>query len=218
MGDPPPARNLASMNSRQPVESEEPSSSSPTDQELVEGLRAGDTPKAEALYRRIYPAISRTLRRICRFSAADYDDLVQLSFERVVKTLVEHRFAGACSLTTWASSIAAHVALDMLRARTRERRLFNMGEPRLTDDGPEVGLDPERSLEARAELRRLQSVLGRMNGNQARTLVLHDVLGHDLAEIAVVTGVSQAAAQSRLVRGRKELIRRCRATMARKTS
>jgi DNA-directed RNA polymerase specialized sigma24 family protein len=36
---------------------------------------------------------------------------------------------------------------------------------------------------------------------------LHDLLGHELAEIAQFTGVTAAAAPSRLVRGRKELLR-----------
>ena len=47
-----------------------------------------------------------------------------------------------------------------------------------------------------------------MKPEQAETLFLHDALGHDLAEIAMMTGATVAAAQSRLVRGRKELFKR----------
>jgi hypothetical protein len=50
--------------------------------------------------------------------------------------------------------------------------------------------------------------LAEMNPTQATTLFLHDGLGHNLSEIALMTGVSVAAAQSRLVRGRRELGRR----------
>jgi len=68
--------------------------------------------------------------------------------------------------------------------------------------------DPERALQARAELQRLQRILGVMNPKHADVLVLHDVLGHELSAIAGITGLTVAAAQSRLVRGRKELLRR----------
>jgi RNA polymerase sigma-70 factor (ECF subfamily) len=47
-----------------------------------------------------------------------------------------------------------------------------------------------------------------MKEEHAQAVFLHDVLGHDLAEIALMTNVTVAAAQSRLVRGRKELYRR----------
>jgi RNA polymerase sigma-70 factor (ECF subfamily) len=49
-----------------------------------------------------------------------------------------------------------------------------------------------------------------MKPEHAETLVLHDALGHELSEIAVLMGVSVAAAQSRLIRGRKELLRRAK--------
>ena len=39
-------------------------------------------------------------------------------------------------------------------------------------------------------------------------LVLHDVLGHNLAEVAEMSGITVAAAQSRLVRGRREFLKR----------
>ncbi len=47
-----------------------------------------------------------------------------------------------------------------------------------------------------------------MNADQAQTLLLHDVLGHGLVEVASMMGVTVAAAQRRLSRGHQELLRR----------
>jgi DNA-directed RNA polymerase specialized sigma24 family protein len=49
-----------------------------------------------------------------------------------------------------------------------------------------------------------------MGREKATAVLLYDVFGHDLAEVAVLTGATVAAAQSRLVRGRKELHDRLR--------
>jgi RNA polymerase sigma-70 factor (ECF subfamily) len=53
----------------------------------------------------------------------------------------------------------------------------------------------------------LMSALSTVKSTHAAAVVLHDVPGHSLAEIATLTGVSESAAQSRLVRGRKEVLR-----------
>jgi DNA-directed RNA polymerase specialized sigma24 family protein len=54
-----------------------------------------------------------------------------------------------------------------------------------------------------------------MNPDHVRAVVLYDVLGHSLAEMAAVLDISEAAAQSRLSRGRKELLRRGGAKLGR---
>jgi hypothetical protein len=47
-----------------------------------------------------------------------------------------------------------------------------------------------------------------MNRRRAHAVFLHDIEGYALHEISELTGVSLAAAQSRLVRGRRELLKR----------
>jgi len=187
----------------------------PSDEELVAGLLAGDSWAAEALYDRLHPAVDRALRRILQGNV-DHDDLVQVVFERIVRTLAERKFAGACSLTTWATAIAAHVGIDALRARVRERNVVWHDSQRNAEQVARVSSgNLERQLEARAEIGELQAILATLDEAQAETVLLHDVCGHELSEIAILMGVSVAAAQSRLVRGRKELLRRARARLGR---
>ena len=177
--------------------------------DVVRGLLEGRPQAAEVLYARIHPVIDRTVRRVLRARRPDHDDVVQSAFEHVVRSLTDRRFTASCSLSTWASVIASRVAIDAMRRRMRERSVFREDAA----SAPEVPWpsDPitlERRLEARSELQRLAALLNAMKPEQSMTVVLHDLLGHQLADIAEATGISAAAAQSRLVRGRKELFRR----------
>lgn len=187
-----------------------------SDEQVIDGLIAGEGWAAETLYDRLESVVERTLRRILRSKEADYDDLVQITFERVLKSLVARRFSGACSLDTWASAIAGHVGIDALRSRVRERHYFTCDQDgSSTFSGAPSPEDLQRKLEARSDIEQIQSILASMKPEQAQTIVLHDALGHELSEIAVLMGVSVAAAQSRLVRGRKELIRRAGTRLSR---
>jgi RNA polymerase sigma-70 factor, ECF subfamily len=177
------------------------------DAALIEAVVRRDIRAAGELYDRLIAVIHSTLYRLLGRKERDHDDLVQATFEQIVSTLVRGRFARNCRLSTWASSVAAHVAFNALRARRRARRVFDGVE---LSDVPERAAngDAERDASARQEIRAVQAHLAGMNPKKAMVVVLHDVLGHDLAEISTMLGISVSAAQSRLVRGRGDLLRR----------
>jgi RNA polymerase sigma-70 factor (ECF subfamily) len=180
-----------------------------TDEQLVAAVQDGDDRVASLMYDRLADVVDKTLYRVFGRREADHDDLIQMAFEQIVITLSRRSFAGACSLRTWASSVTANVALTALRRRSRERKVVAR-EVTTSDDDFQVpsGVDLEMTLDARGRLQRLREHLVAMKLPYAETVFLHDALGHELAEIAVMTGVSVSAAQSRLVRGRKELRKR----------
>jgi len=183
----------------------DPNAAGPSDEELVEAVQRGDTTIASQLYDRLLGAVDHALYRVFGRREHDHDDLVQAAFEQIVLTLSRRSYARACSLQTWASTIATHVAFNALRARRRERRVFDRDPSNTGDSEPVSAADLERAAGARADLERVRSSLVQMKPERAETVFLHDVLGHDLAEIALMTRVSVSAAQSRLVRGRREL-------------
>ena len=198
---------LRAVPSPAPTEEPKPRAAAYSDDEIIEAVARGDGAVAGELYDRLYRTVDQTLCRILGRRESDHEDLMQSAFEQVIKTLTTRRFAGACSLRTWASSVATHVGLNALRARRRERSVFDHSEA----DAPSVtpsSDDPERNASSRGEIERIRGELAEMSSGRAEALFLHDVLGHDLAEIAALTGVSIAAAQSRLVRGRHELMER----------
>jgi RNA polymerase sigma factor (sigma-70 family) len=149
--------------------------------------------------------VARGLQKILHQSS-DYEDLVQISFELIVRTLQKSRDEPIENLAAWSSAIAARVAIDAIRARVRERQ-FLEGEAGEAFENMR-GAPLDRELDARSELAWLQGTLSSMKREQAEAVLLHDVLGHDLREIAVLTGSTTMAAQKRLSRGHLELKRR----------
>lgn len=175
---------------------------SPSDRALLTAVQRGDGSAARVLYDRLYPVIDHTLRRVLRVRRSDFDDLVQITFERIVRAIAEDRFGGRSALTTWGAAIAGHVAIDFLRRTVREQNMLRDLQP------PASITAPELRMEARSEIRRLHIILARMKPKLVETVLLFDVLGHSLEDVAELTGVSTSAAQSRLYRGRQELLRR----------
>ncbi|WP_437815247.1 RNA polymerase sigma factor [Sorangium sp. So ce1078] len=183
-----------------------------SDEEILLAFQRGERGIGLRLYEHLLPVVDRTLYRILGCREQDHADLVQGAFEQIVGTLTKRRFAGECSLAGWASVIACHVGLSALRARRRERKVIDRTpgppEPDAGLEPPARSADPEREVSAQRDLEALRRHLAAMDGDRATALLLH-AMGYSLKEIADLTGVSVAAAQSRLSRGRRELQARC---------
>jgi RNA polymerase sigma-70 factor, ECF subfamily len=193
----PTLRVVVSDEKRPPAAA--PLAASLDDSEIVEACRRGDSSAAAALHARVRGIVDATIARLLGRKDSRSEDLAQIAFIEIARSLV--RFRGDCSLDTWASRVTAHAIYKELRRRKTESRVF--ASP--ADDDSASMRDEGAAIEHRSALRRVRAHLASMDPLKAWTLVLHDVAGYDLKEIAEITGASVAAAQSRLVRGRADL-------------
>jgi len=186
-----------------------------SDAELLKAVREGDDRVAAILYEKLFPTVDRSLCRLFGGRDADHDDLVQSAFLQIVSSIAARKFHGDCPISAWAAAVATRVGLMALRSRCRERRVVHRSAPIDEAGAAAPRYEIDRQLVARDEVRRLQQALASINELRAETLFLHDVAGYPIDEIATITGASAAAVQSRLVRGRRDLLRRLHELKAR---
>ena len=168
------------------------------DARMVAAVRSGSSSMAGAFYDRTRPAVEKTVSRLLGSRDSDSDDLVQIAMIELIHSL--DRFRGECSLDTWSSTIAANVVYKHIRRRSLERSIFSH---ELAPE--EVPHSTHQQPVLRGMVERVMQHLEQMAHERAWTFLLHDVHGYSLDEVASITGASVAAAQSRLVRGRREL-------------
>lgn len=169
---------------------------------LVLAVSRGDARAIASFYDRVRPIIDRKLKRLLGIHDADFDDMVQNSLIELMRSLDHYRGEG--SLDGWVAVVSARVVFREIRDRKSERRIF-AAVP--ADSATELldTADLEESSSARELLTRVRAHLDACDPVKAWTYVLHDVLGHTLAEVAEITGATLSATQSRLFRGRLEL-------------
>jgi RNA polymerase sigma-70 factor (ECF subfamily) len=187
------------VGSREPREPIDPGPAL-DDAELLAALRLGDASAATALYNRTRRIVERTVRRLLGTRDLEGKDLCQLAFIEIVNTI--EGFRGECPLDAWVSVVTARTVYKHLRRRKLERRIFSRTSLQMV---PDFAPAPRQSTVLRDLIRRVSEHLSRLDESRALTFLLHDAYGYDLKEIAQITGVSMAAAQSRLVRGRREV-------------
>lgn len=186
-------------------DSEHPGPPEIDDSALLAGLKARDASLSNAFYARVRPIVDRTLTRLLGARDKDYEDVAQRALFELVSTI--DRFRGDCPLNAWISIVTARTTYRAIRRRRIERRLFVDEQPQ---DLPSVTRSHAAATAARQAIERIRVELERMNPDRVWTYLLHDVYGYDLKEVGEITGASLAAAQSRLVRGRREIHERIR--------
>jgi RNA polymerase sigma-70 factor (ECF subfamily) len=170
--------------------------------------RHGPGESARDTLKTVRSTVDTVVRRFVGRTDPEYEDLVQSSLVNVLASIDGGKFRGDCPPSGWAAVIARNVAVDAIRARTRERRVITHDSDAVAGEQNRqaTGLGPERLTDLHETLDRVNRALSRLGPKKARVVYLHDVLGYEMEEVATMLGISVAAAQSRLVRGRREII------------
>ena len=175
----------------------------PSDEEVVRRVRAGEPELFEMLMRRHNQRLYRVARSIVR-DEAEAEDVMQQAYVNAYTHL--DQYADRARFSTWLTRIAVYEALGRLRRRRRVR------EVDVSSGADETGVtltsaepSPERQA-LTGELRRLlEEAVDALPRTSRSAFVLREVEGLSTAEAAECLGVSEDVVKTRLHRARRLL-------------
>ncbi|MGC4797640.1 RNA polymerase sigma factor SigM [Micromonospora saelicesensis] len=170
------------------------------DLELLRAHAAGDRDAfAELFHRhrdRLWAVALRTLGD--REEAADALQDALLSAHRAAA-----RFRGDSAVTTWLHRIVVNACLDRIRRR-QAHPTVPLPDGNRADDGT-GGLEPAAPVTDHDTVLVVREALAALPLEQRAALVLVDVQGYPVAEVARILGVAEGTVKSRCARGRARL-------------
>ena len=189
------------------------------DEELVEALRLREPTAAERLIARFGERAYRLAVRMTG-NAADAEEVVQDAILNVIRKI--DTFRGDSSLGSWIYRITANAAYEKLRGHRHRRDEISLDEvlPVFNDNGNYADTirdwsrnihDPAVQSELRAAL---VSAIGDLPANYRAVIVMRDVEGMPLLEVADCLGTTPTAVKLRTHRARLFLRKRLAMFMA----
>ncbi|WP_394825199.1 RNA polymerase sigma factor [Pendulispora albinea] len=165
----------------------------PSDVELVQRVRKGDSWAKEALYRKYFGPIWSTVLRLLG-NRTDAEDVVQDTFAIALSEFESLRQPEAVG--GWLMQIAVRQTHRRFRRRKLRRLL---GLDRSIDDAPlELLVQRGTSPEVRADLARVDRVLARLPAAHRIAWMLRYVEGGSLEEVAAACSCSLATIKRRI--------------------
>ena len=179
---------------------------SPDSGQLIKRAQTGDVRAFELLLEAHIPRLRRFARSFTR-SDADADDLAQEALIKVYRSLCGYRFES--SFSTWLYRVTKNCFVDGQRsAATRERMAAALSQ----NDGVgrsarDLAIAPDVLLLQAEERARLWTAIAAISVEFRTVLVLCDVEGLGIAEVAGIEKLPEGTVKSRLHRGRAQLAR-----------
>jgi RNA polymerase sigma-70 factor (ECF subfamily) len=165
------------------------------DSALVARCLADQPGAFDELYRRFAP---RVYSLACRLSGSPTtaEDLLQEIFLLVYRKLGS--FKGEAALGTWVYRLATNCCLDFLRSR--HHKLDQASEELDEQLPPPTGRGP-----LRVERMDLERAIAKLPPGYRAAFVLHDVEGHDHAEVARLLGIAEGTSKSQVHKARMRM-------------
>lgn len=201
--------HLTCQNAPEPRERHAIRYANHSDGELVQLAQGGDTSAfAELVQRHVTVCLSRAF--LILRNRSDAEDEVQNAFCKAFECLNQFDFRGA--FAAWLCRIVQNQCLMLIRDRHQWSVLSVDAQTKSNATLEIVNQKPdqEEDLGSRQVHSLVQSEISHLPPLLRNVLIMRDVAGRPMPEVATFLGVSVPAAKSRLMRARKELRSRLR--------
>jgi RNA polymerase sigma-70 factor (ECF subfamily) len=170
----------------------------------VEIIRQAQEGKAEAferLYRRYCKRVYHLCLRMVK-NEAEAEDLTQEAFLRVFRKI--HTFRGKSAFSTWLHRVSVNTVLMSLRKKKRVEIPLEHDDHFEEETGVprQIPGSPDPSLIGLFNRENLKRAFRLMPHGYKRILILHDVLGYEHHEIALIVNCSAGNSKSQLHKAR----------------
>jgi RNA polymerase sigma-70 factor, ECF subfamily len=167
---------------------------------LLRRHSAGDTAAFGLLFTRHKDRLWAVALRV----TCDPDDAADALQEAMISAFRRAGdFRGESAVTTWLHRIVVNAALDLLRRRSAHSVGWSGDPDDLPVTEPWQATDSAAATESRLDV---DAAMRTLPPPQRAALVLVDMLGYPVADVAVILGVSEGTVKSRCARGRARLL------------
>jgi RNA polymerase sigma-70 factor (ECF subfamily) len=184
----------------------------PSDRDLVDRARSGDSEAFGVLVRRHQKRIYRLALHLVR-TGAEAEDVTQETFVRAYQAL--DRFDGRSEAFTWLYRICVNLSLNHLRSRKSQRISSPVDDSRvesfLQEDRPSHGRDPAAAAQDRQLAVALAEGIDALSETLRTTLVLVCIEGMGHEEASRVLGCPEGTVAWRVHEARRKLREHLRA-------